>query len=62
MPKALVLLSGGLDSLVTLAVALADKRQVFAQSFGYVQRHSKEELRAAKSISDYYQIFQEHLS
>lgn len=56
MPKALVLLSGGLDSLVALASALEENRQVICLSFNYGQRHAKEELFAAQEICKYYQV------
>ena len=47
--KAVVLLSGGLDSATTAAIALADGYQVIALSFLYGQKHGKE-LEAAKTI------------
>ena len=42
MPTAIVLLSGGLDSATTLAVAEADGFDIAAISFRYGQRHSAE--------------------
>lgn len=53
--KAIVLLSGGLDSTVVLALALANKRECLALSFSYGQRH-KIELEAAKKIAANYQV------
>ena len=53
--KAIVLLSGGLDSTVILAKALEDKRECLAISFDYGQRH-KIELESAKLIAAYYQV------
>lgn len=50
MPKAVVLLSGGLDSATTLAVAKADGQQPYALSFRYGQRHAHE-LQAAEQIA-----------
>ena len=47
-PKAVVLLSGGLDSAVTLAVALQEGYAVFALTFDYGQRHRLEIERARK--------------
>ena len=50
MHKAVVLLSGGLDSATTAAIAIADGYEVIALSFRYGQRHEKE-LEAAKKIA-----------
>jgi len=49
-PKAVVLLSGGLDSSTVLYQALADGCQGYALSFDYQQRHQRE-LEAAKEIA-----------
>ncbi|MEN9871733.1 MAG: hypothetical protein RLZZ171_2725 [Cyanobacteriota bacterium] len=51
MNKAVVLLSGGLDSATTAAIAIAQGYQVIALSFRYGQRHEKE-LVAAKKIAE----------
>jgi 7-cyano-7-deazaguanine synthase len=51
MHKAVVLLSGGLDSATTAAIAIAEGYQVIALSFRYGQRHEKE-LAAAKRIAE----------
>ena len=48
--KAVVLLSGGLDSATTLAVALDEGFQLFALTFSYGQRHHCE-IEAAKKIA-----------
>ena len=53
MPKAVVLLSGGLDSTTTLAKAIADGNEVTALSFNYGQRHSKELISAANVAKHY---------
>ena len=58
MKKAVVLLSGGLDSATTTAIAQADGYEVIALSFRYGQRHQKE-LQAAKKIAETLHI-QEH--
>jgi len=49
-PKAVVLLSGGLDSTTTLAIANADGFEPHALSFRYGQRHAFE-LEAARHIA-----------
>lgn len=49
-PKAVVLLSGGLDSTTTLAIAKADGFETYALSFRYGQRHAFE-LEAARRIA-----------
>ena len=48
--RAVVLLSGGLDSATTLAVARAEGFRIYALSFSYGQKHSPE-LRAAADIA-----------
>ena len=55
MTKAIILLSGGLDSTVILALALAQGKTCYAISFNYGQRHLIE-LEAAKKITTYYQV------
>lgn len=50
MKRAVVLLSGGLDSTTAFAIALAQGYEVYALSFDYEQRH-KIELEAAKEIA-----------
>lgn len=51
MKKAVVLLSGGLDSATTLAIAKDQQFTCYALSVSYGQRHSSE-LSAAKKIAD----------
>jgi 7-cyano-7-deazaguanine synthase len=48
--KAVILLSGGLDSATTLAIAHSEGFQLFALTFSYGQRHSRE-VKAAKKIA-----------
>ena len=48
--KAVILLSGGLDSATTLAIAGSEGFQLFALTFAYGQRH-KREIAAAKKIA-----------
>jgi 7-cyano-7-deazaguanine synthase len=49
-PRAVVLLSGGLDSTTCLAVALRDGFEAHALSVDYGQRH-REELRRARALA-----------
>ncbi len=53
--KAIILLSGGLDSITVLAQATKDGYQCYALSFDYGQRHNAE-LNAAKKIAKHYQV------
>jgi 7-cyano-7-deazaguanine synthase len=50
--RAVVLLSGGLDSATALAVASRDGFETYALSFGYGQRHAVE-LDAARRVTDH---------
>jgi len=53
MKRAVVLLSGGIDSTTTLAIAIADRYETYALSFDYGQRHQIETeaaRRVAKSL------------
>lgn len=52
-PKAVVLLSGGLDSTTVLAIARAEGFEPYALSFRYGQRHTVE-LTAAARVADAY--------
>ena len=49
--KAIILLSGGIDSATTLAIARSEGFQCYALTFRYGQRH-KQEIEAAKKIAD----------
>jgi len=51
MSKSIVLLSGGLDSATTLAIAKQESDDVYALTFDYGQRHRKE-VERAKAIAD----------
>jgi len=55
MPKAVVLLSGGLDSTVTLADSLRSGNDTTALSFRYGQKHLKE-MDSAKAVASYYDV------
>src|SRR2546430_2359548 len=51
MKRAVVLLSGGIDSTTTLAIAIAEGYDVHALSFDYGQRHQIE-TEAARRVAD----------
>ncbi len=51
--RALVLLSGGLDSSTTLAIAVERGYEPYALSFRYGQRHARE-LEAARRIAEHF--------
>jgi len=51
MNRAVVLLSGGIDSTTTLAIALAEGYDAYALSFDYGQRHQIE-TEAARRVAD----------
>jgi 7-cyano-7-deazaguanine synthase len=53
--KAVVLLSGGLDSTVCMAVAHSKGYELFPISFNYNQRHARE-LESAESVAQYYNV------
>lgn len=56
MKKAIILLSGGLDSATTLAIAQHQGYECIALSFNYGQRHSVE-LVAAKKLTQQFSVF-----
>ena len=58
--KAVVLLSGGLDSTTALAVAASEGYAVYAQSFRYGQRHSVE-LESAARVARAFRV-EDHLT
>jgi 7-cyano-7-deazaguanine synthase len=53
---AVVLLSGGLDSALNLAIAAADQRAKLAVTCTYGQRAEAQELRAAEQLASYYRV------
>lgn len=59
MPAAVTLLSGGLDSTTTLAIAQNQGFDVYAMTFDYGQRHEAE-LRAARRVAEHFQV-REHV-
>lgn len=58
--RAVVLLSGGMDSVTVLALAKAKKYQVYALSFDYGQLHSSE-LNAAKKNAKYFSVIEQRV-
>jgi 7-cyano-7-deazaguanine synthase len=55
MPRAVVLLSGGLDSTTTLAIATGEGYENYALSFRYGQRHEVE-IEAAEKIASHFGV------
>src|SRR5436190_24211259 len=55
--KAIVLLSGGLDSTTTVAVAKNEKYTVHALTFRYGQRHDQE-VEASRTIAGHFGVAQ----
>ena len=53
--KAIILLSGGLDSSTVLSIAQADGYECYAMTINYQQRHNAE-LKAAKNIAYYFKV------
>ena len=51
MKRAVVLLSGGIDSTTTLAIAIAENYEIYALSFDYGQRHEIE-VEAARRVAN----------
>jgi 7-cyano-7-deazaguanine synthase len=58
--KAVVLLSGGLDSATAAAVAKSQGFELYALSFDYGQRHKKE-LQCARRVGDFFGIKEHRL-
>ena len=56
MTKSIVLLSGGLDSVVSLGLTKEKYNVDLALIFDYGQKSAEYEISAAKAISDYYNI------
>jgi len=59
--RAIVILSGGLDSTTCLAIAVKEGYVVHALSFDYGQRH-RIELEAAKRVAAYYQVAEHRIA
>ena len=56
MKKAIILLSGGLDSLVALGYRQNDYKIELALTFDYGQKSAKQEIEASSNIAKYYNI------
>src|SRR5690348_2473073 len=56
MTKAIVLVSGGMDSCVTTAMAQAEGNTLCLLHLNYGQRTEGRELKAFQDLADYYQI------
>ena len=54
--KSVILLSGGLDSLVCMGVAKENYNISLALTFDYGQKSAKQEIEASKKICDYYEV------
>ena len=55
MKKAIILLSGGLDSTTCMAVAKEQGYELYPISFDYHQRHNIE-LKGAKQVAEFYKV------
>jgi 7-cyano-7-deazaguanine synthase len=55
MKKAIILLSGGIDSATCAAMAKHEGYQLYAMSFSYGQRHGVE-LKAAKKVAAFFKV------
>lgn len=56
MTKSIILLSGGLDSLVSLGITKEKLNITLALTFDYGQKSAQKEIQASKKICDYYNI------
>ncbi len=56
MPKSIVLLSGGLDSLVSLGLERDELNVELALTFDYGQKSAPKEISASEKICDYYNV------
>jgi len=56
MTKSIILLSGGLDSLVSLGLAKEEYKIQLALTFDYGQKSVEHEISASKKICEYYEI------
>lgn len=56
MNNAIILLSGGLDSVVSLACVKNNYDKIFALTFDYNQKSVKEEIKSSVNIAEFYGI------
>lgn len=56
MNKSIILLSGGLDSVVTLGISRDEYNVTLALTFDYGQKSAKEEINAAENVCRYYSV------
>ena len=56
MNSAIILLSGGLDSVVSLAKLKDKYSRILALTFDYGQKSAESEIEASKKICEYYNI------
>ncbi|HRV10716.1 MAG TPA: 7-cyano-7-deazaguanine synthase, partial [Candidatus Cloacimonas sp.] len=54
MTRSIVLVSGGMDSLVTAACAVSEVDEVFFLHFNYGQLTEQKELACFAALADYY--------
>jgi 7-cyano-7-deazaguanine synthase len=58
-PKAVVILSGGLDSATCMGIAAAEGYELYPITFDYGQRHRKE-LDHARRVAEHYRVGERH--
>ena len=61
MSSGIILLSGGLDSLVSLGLVRDKYTMMMALTFDYGQKSAEEEIKTSKKICDFYGIEHEVL-
>ena len=54
--NAIILLSGGLDSFVSLAVIKNEMKNILALTFDYGQKSLKREVESSRKIAEFYNI------
>lgn len=59
--RAVVLLSGGLDSAVAATIAKCERYDLYALSFDYGQRNRDRELAAARAVADALRVKEHHV-